>query len=152
MTCSIEPLLARCKVRYTSDMTKNSPQYTPGVCNINHDEIVQRRKAGQLGLGLGLLILATVLSFELAWWWSVVAWPMLFVAAIGYLQAKNKFCVGYAAAGLQNATDGQAKASEVVDAQAKKLDKARAKSMNLQAAGMATVATALFAGLTYLLV
>jgi len=53
----------------------------------------------------------------------------LFVSAIGFLQAKNKFCVGYAAAGLQNADEGSNDATKVLDTSAHTKDKQRTRKM-----------------------
>lgn len=134
-------------------MTKkdSSTAYIPGVCNINHAEIEYRRKTGLTGFGLALAIVATMFSFNAPWWGSLAAFPLFFVGVIGYLQAKSKFCVSYGVSGKQNATEGHEGALEVSDAEAKKADVARARTLNMQASAVALGIALAFAGLAYLL-
>jgi hypothetical protein len=123
--------------------TTPAPQtdaYIPGVCNINHAEIAYRKKAGYLGVALFVVILAVMLALSVNRYARLALFIPAFLAAIGFLQAKNRFCVGYGAAGQQNASDGSPKASSVTDTAAVATDKRRARQMNLQAAGIAAVA------------
>lgn len=120
-----------------------SEYYTPGVCNINEKEVAYRKKAFYLGLGIGvpLLIVLVVVGSNpiLGLTMFVPAW----IGAIGYLQAKYKFCVGYAASGMYNSSDKYADTKEIVDAISRKLDASRAKKINAQSLGLgALVATA----------
>lgn len=136
---------------YNASMTKKDSAYIPGVCNINQEEIENRRKAGWAGGGLALALVATLFSFEAPWWWNVGAFPLFFAGVLGYLQAKNKFCVSYAAVGHQNASRDRADVWEIVDDKSKKLDQKRAQTINRQSAGVAALITAAFAGLAYFL-
>lgn len=120
--------------------TKDS--YVPGVCNINRAEIAYRRKAGYVGLGISLILAIALFGLGVSRWYRLVLFVPLFIAAIGFLQAKNKFCVAYGANGKQNATEGSAKAREVSNQDAKATDKNRARTMNIQAALLALVGTA----------
>ncbi|MDB5183539.1 MAG: hypothetical protein JWO07_220, partial [Candidatus Saccharibacteria bacterium] len=58
-----------------------------------------------------------------------------------YLQAHNKFCVGFAAAKQQNADDGEI--VDITDKQALALDKKKTQKMNLQATVIAALVTAI---------
>lgn len=121
----------------------NASAYIPGVCNINREEIAARRKAGYIGLSASVVVLA--LSFmltDIRWWRVLVALPA-FIAAIGFLQAKNKFCVGYGASGRQNAEPGSTQAHTVTSADALLKDKRRVQIMNMQAVVLALIITAM---------
>lgn len=118
--------------------------YIPGVCNINHAEIAYRRKAGYYGLVATLIVFGVLYTFDVNSWFRLVIFASAFVATIGFLQSKNKFCVAYGAAGTQNATDGSEVATSVTDKKAVLRDKIKARSMNLQAVVIAA-GVALFA-------
>jgi hypothetical protein len=74
-------------------------------------------------------------------YYRVVLFLPAFAAATGYLQARNKFCVGYAGAGQQNATPGSEQASDVADKAAVAADKHKARRMNVQALVISVIAT-----------
>jgi len=115
-------------------MTKQEKSYIPGMCNINQDEIAYRRKAMYFGLGVTILLLVAMIVFQVnIFVRSLVLFIPLFIAIIGYLQTKNKFCVAYGASGKQNATDGNESAEAVADTDAQAADKKKARTMNLQA-------------------
>lgn len=113
--------------------------YVPGICNINPAEIKQRRNAGHFGLASYLVVLVVLVTLNAAEFWYITLFVPAFIAAIGYLQARSKFCVGYASAGMQHADDDP-EAKAVAD-KAKALDQKRARRMNLQASGWAIIAT-----------
>lgn len=111
-------------------MQSETTTYTPGVCNINVSEIRRRRKIGFIGLVSLLILLAVLFILKLPPFIWATAFIPGFLMATGFLQAKHKFCVGYAAAGMRHtATD----AEKITDKNAISLDKQRAKSINLQA-------------------
>jgi hypothetical protein len=125
-------------------MAQPTTNYVPGVCNINTKEIAYRRKAGYFGLGLSLVVAAALFALDVNQYFRIVLVVPVFIAAIGFLQAKNKFCVGYGAAGTQNADDEGESASTVTDSSAVSADKKRARKMNLQALAIAVVVTIIF--------
>ncbi len=114
--------------------------YIPGVCNINKEEIAYRKKAGYFGLGASVVVITILLVLDANQYLRLIAFFPVFVTAIGFLQAKNKFCVAYGAAGKQNATDG-GKVSQIKDRLAISGDKVKARRMNLQALAISLVAT-----------
>jgi hypothetical protein len=121
--------------------TQNS--YIPGMCNINHDEINQRRKLGYIGLIIFIfgLIALTVLTRD-RWVRMLLLLPAI-LSVSGFLQARNKFCVGYAGSGLQNADEGSKKASKIIETDALAADKRKSSKMNRQTFAIALTATAI---------
>lgn len=112
--------------------------YVPGACNIGPAEIARRRRSGWLGLGA-----AAVLTVVLV---AVTAPPVLrlslfvpfLVAAIGFLQARARFCVGFAGAGISNFGDLGATV-RVDDPAARASDRQRARILILQAGAVAVL-------------
>ena len=124
----------------TEQVQQNS--YVPGVCNINREEIDYRRKWRNIGaITTVVLAVALIVLSDNRWVRLAVYLPAL-IAAANYLQVKNKFCVSYAASGMENATEGSKSAKKVAE-DAHKLDKAKARKMNVQANLAAVLVTAL---------
>ena len=128
-------------------MTTKKPakqtEYVPGVCNINTAEIAYRKNAEYFGLAISLVLFVLLFAFDINRYVRIVLFIPLFIAAINYLQTKNKFCVMYGAAGKQNATEGSTAAEVVTNNKAAAKDKIKARSMNLQAMVIAAGLTAL---------
>lgn len=121
--------------------------YTPGVCNINETEVAYRRKAGHVGVGMFAILLLLLVITKANPLWALALFIPAFLAAIGYLQAKHKFCISYAASGLHSVSNEHAETAKIVEAAQRKLDRNRARRMNLQATSIAFVATAAGYGL-----
>jgi hypothetical protein len=121
--------------------------YLPGVCNIGSREILRRRAVGIAALVFALisgytLYAADDLSRSARWG---VFFPLL-VSAIGFIQARNKFCLAYGLAGTFNF--GKIGDMErVFDIESKKVDRRKAILILLQATLIAGLATALFVSL-----
>src|SRR3990167_1705006 len=116
--------------------------YIPGICNINPAEIKKRQFVGHLGLSASIAFIAMVLVGNLDWYVRLFIFFPTFVAATGYLQAKNKFCVGYAGAGKHNADDGAVEA--VTTSESLQADKRKAQTINLQSILVGVLIAALF--------
>lgn len=124
-------------------MTEQSDQaYIPGVCNINREEIAYRRKWRNIGALVTVLLAVGLFFISSNRWLRLLVFLPAFIGFINYLQTKNHFCVSYAAAGLQNADEGSKPAAKVAD-EAHKIDQAKARKMNTQAAVAALLVTAL---------
>ena len=121
--------------------------YTPGVCNINPSEVAYRKKAFYLGIVTGAPLLIGLLVFGAQPYLGLILFLPVWIGAIGYLQAKNKFCVGYAASGMYSEDDEYANIAKVAEAAARKLDQARARKMNLQAFAIGIVGALISAAL-----
>jgi hypothetical protein len=131
-------------------MNTTEAAYVPGVCNINRAEIAYRRKAGHLGLALFIIILVPLVFTDVSRYYRAILFFPALLGAIGYLQARNKFCVAYAGAGQQNASEGSAKATDITDTQAVKADKRKAQRMYIQTVIISVIATALVIALPHL--
>lgn len=123
-------------------MTEAASSYIPGMCNINPKEIAQRRRIGHIGLSITILLAFLLLFIDLSPWLRLIIFIPTFLAATGYLQAKNKFCVGYANAQQHHADDGTV--VDIDDKSALAADKKKAQLINLQAFGIATVVAIVF--------
>lgn len=122
------------------------------MCNINTAEVAYRRKAMWFGIGLSAALLVAFLFSGLVWWAGAIAlFIPVYIAAIGFLQVRNKFCVSYGANGRQNASEGSDAALAVEDKEALKADKLKTRKMNLQALAITLAALAVAAGLLYVL-
>lgn len=128
-------------------MSETNSGYLPGVCNIGSREIMRRRAVGIAALVFALisgytLYAADDLTKSARWG---VFFP-LFVSAIGFIQARNKFCLAYGLAGTFNF--GKIGDMErVFDAESKKSDRSKALVILVQSAIIAGVTTAIFVSL-----
>ncbi len=113
------------------------------MCNINTAEIAYRRKAMWFGVVLTLLLFVVMVALGLPVLLRLVLFVPIFIAVIGYLQSKNRFCVSYAASGKQNAAEGS-KSATAVDAAAHAADTRKARIMNTQAALVSLAFTLIF--------
>ncbi len=113
--------------------------YIPGMCNIDPKEVLKRRQLGYMGLAATALLLAVFIAFDASWWIRLLIFIPAFTGATGFLQAKNKFCVGFASAHIQNVDTGDK--VKVTDQKSLLLDKLKARKMNLQAFGIALIVT-----------
>ena len=108
-------------------------EYQPGVCNIGPTQ--QRRR---LLLGAGSLLLAAVyvaVAVSLGWprWTLALSVFPLYGAAMGVLQYRERFCIGFAGMGVFDVGDG---ASEVHDEAALAADRKKAVWLNLKAVAL----------------
>ncbi len=78
-----------------------SDSYAPGTCNIGSAEIARRRRSGHLGAAVTLAALVVIAVTDLGMVRLFVALPAAGAAA-GYLQARGRFCLGFAIRGVQN--------------------------------------------------
>ncbi|TKX85798.1 hypothetical protein EXE43_11750 [Halorubrum sp. SS5] len=116
-------------------------EYQPGVCNIGPTQ--QRRR---LLLGVGSLVAAAAYVaavVALAWprWALIAAVVPLYGAAMGALQYRERFCIGFAGMGVFDVGDGanEIQNEEALAADRKKAVRLNAKAMALGAAGTVVV-------------
>lgn len=114
-------------------------QYTPGVCNINPSEVAYRRKAYYLGLGIGVPLFIALLVLGASPLLSLIMFIPGWIGAIGYLQAKHKFCVGYAASGVHSASETYADVAAVTDEADRFKDQKKARDLNMQSLAIGAV-------------
>ncbi len=106
----------------TIQYTDGAPGYVPGACNLGRAEIRQRQRVGIAGI-VGAIVAAAVL---LAVGADPVLRALVFVPLaggfIGLVQARERFCMGYALAGMYNVTDAMGTPSKVTDGAARRAD------------------------------
>jgi hypothetical protein len=120
-----------------------SQSYIPGMCNINKTEVAYRKKAMWVGIAISVVLLIALIAFSAPVLTRLLLFIPVYIAAIGYLQVKNKFCVAYGSSGKQNASDGSDTASKVEDDAALAADKKKTRIMNFQAFAVTVVIVAL---------
>lgn len=76
--------------------------YRAGACNIGPAEIARRRRAGLLGIAVAVALTAALLALDAPQILRVLVLPPLASGIISLEQARRRFCVGFAMAGLQN--------------------------------------------------
>jgi len=113
------------------------------MCNINKAEVAYRKKAMWLGIGVSVVLLLVLVALSAPVLTRLLLFVPIYVAAIGYLQVKNKFCVAYGSSGKQNASEGSDNASVIEDDAALAADKKKTRTMNLQAFGISLVVLAI---------
>ena len=121
--------------------------YTPGVCNINESEITYRKKAYYVGLIVGIPLLLVLVFLKSQPYLGVIMFVPVWIGAIGYLQAKYKFCVGYAASGVYSKSAEYAETEKIVEESKRKLDAKRARKINTEALLVGIIGAAISIGL-----
>lgn len=121
------------------NMSHTTTTYTPGVCNINPHEVSIRRKAGISASIMFVALLVLLLLFAPSPLFRLLLIAPAVLAVSGFLQARNKFCVGLAAAGIEHTQDGSDTARSVSEEQ-HAADKKRAIRINVQSLLIGTAA------------
>ena len=104
--------------------------YQPGICNIGPAEIARRRRAGHVGLGATIVLLAGLVAIGAPPPARLLVALPAAAAASGYLQARFRFCAGFGSRGVYNFGElGQT--VQVEDAEARRRDRARATQIGL---------------------
>jgi uncharacterized membrane protein len=116
-----------------STATAEEVAYQPGVCNIAHDEVGYRRKSAFVGVIVTAVIAVILFAIGAPWWTQLFLFIPAALAAIGFLQARESFCVRYASQGKYNVEPGYEHTAEVAGDDAHAADMAKARSMNIRA-------------------
>jgi len=113
-------------------VTMNDAEYVAGVCNIGPAEIARRRVVGWIGLVVTLAVFAGLAWAGVDRWWRLVVFLPATISASGFLQARSRFCVGFARMSVSNFGDlGQ---TQAVDSEvARKADRARGARLTFYA-------------------
>lgn len=118
-----------------------STNYIPGMCNINPTEIRRRKASGYISLAIAAFGLSTFIALHADWPYFLVLFIPFSVSALGFLQAKQKFCAAYGSTGKHHADEDDI--ATVEDKQALKADKLRSRILYLQSFLIAAPLTAL---------
>jgi hypothetical protein len=115
--------------------------YRPGVCNIGPEEIARRQRAGHVGLGVTIVVLAILVAIGAPNAVRLIVALPAAGAASGYLQAWLRFCAGFGSRGVFNF--GPVGPIEPVDdSEARRRDRVRAMQI-----GLASLAVGAAAGI-----
>jgi hypothetical protein len=99
--------------------------YRPGACNIGPAEIARRRRAGITGLSVTAALAAGMVLLDAAPVVRLAIAAPLFFGLLGVVQARSRFCVGFAMAGIRN-LGALGDQSRVDDTEARAADRRRA--------------------------
>lgn len=117
-------------------LTTNT-KYVAGSCNIGSAEISQRKRIGFVGLavtGFGFLVyIFSILSLDID---PLVGLLFIFpvtTAAIGFIQARNKFCAAYGFASVVNVSFQLGTTMKIDDEKDRKKDRNKAIIISVQA-------------------
>jgi hypothetical protein len=118
---------------------RGAVDYVPGVCNIGPAEIARRRRAGHVGLAVGLVVLVGLVATDAPHWARLILVLPIAAAASGYLQALLRFCAGFGSRGIFNFGE-LGHTEDVVDPVARAADRARARAIFLASLAIGVVA------------
>jgi hypothetical protein len=117
--------------------------YQAGACNIGPAEIARRRRAGIGGVAVAVALAAILVAVGAPDWARVLVLPPLALGIISLDQARRRFCVGFAMAGLRN-FDALGREERIEDDAARAADRRAALGMVLQGTLVAAAITAVF--------
>jgi hypothetical protein len=86
-------------IHYASDTTGT---YQAGACNIGPAEIARRRRGGLTGVLIAAGIGLVLVLIDAPDWTRLAVFPFLAGGLIALEQARRRFCVGFAMAGIRN--------------------------------------------------
>lgn len=114
-------------------------EYQAGECNIGPAEIARRRRAGDVGTIVTVVLAAALVMTRAPRPWRLVLAMPAAGAASGYLQARAKFCAGFGSRGVYNfgPVGGEL---PVEDPEARALDLARSRRIGAASAAIGIAA------------
>jgi hypothetical protein len=116
-----------------------------GVCaNIGPRERRLRNVAGVVGVAITLLVVSALLETHASRPWRLLLGVPVYLAAIGFLQARAQTCVSFARKGIRVMGDSRTGAEQVVDDGMRKAIASQARRVYLQTLSV-TVAAVLLA-------
>jgi len=95
-------------------------------CNIGPEEIGKRKQVGWIGLIITVVLLALFIIFDVAQTWRLLLFVPAVISAMGFLQARNKFCANYGLRGVFNFSHEFMNTSNIKDNISKEEDKRKA--------------------------
>ena len=124
-----------------------SAGYQPGVCNLGSAEVAQRRRVGLLGIGAAIVLAIALLAVDASAAARLIVFVPLAGGFVGLVQARQRFCVGYALAGRYNVTDAMGTTTAVASREARMADLKGAVRIGLTAVVPAALLSLVFAAL-----
>ena len=124
-------------------------EYQPGVCNIGPTQQRRRLLLGVGSLALAVAFVAAVVSLAWPQWSLILTVFPLYGAAMGGLQYRERFCIGFAGMGVFDVGGGT---SEIQNEAALAADRKKAVKLNAKAMAIGAAGTvAVYAGVAFLL-
>jgi hypothetical protein len=102
--------------------TPEGAGYVPGVCNIGPWEIRRRRTVGVIGFVAAIVLFAVLVAAGAPPIARLLVLLPAWGGAFSWLQARRRFCAGFAMAGISNFADGEAGRQAVTDQAAHQAD------------------------------
>jgi len=118
-------------------------QYIPGACNIGPEERRMRKIGGWAGIGLFLILFAILYLTHAPQWTRWFLFLPAIVAATGWVQYANHFCVNFGMRGLMNMDKAAFQTENVIEAEYRKKDRQRALLLIALSVAISLAATAL---------
>jgi hypothetical protein len=112
-----------------SETMADGTRYIPGACNIGPYEIRRRRLFGVLGLTVAGILAVALVASAAPWFLRLAILLPLWGGLISWLQARRRFCVGYARLGIRNLGPDDSGRESVEDADARTADRAAASRL-----------------------
>jgi hypothetical protein len=107
--------------------------YIPGVCNIGAWEIRRRRAFAVAGFAAAAALFALLVLIGAPAWTRLLVFVPLAGGLISWLQARRRFCAGFAMQGVANFGDGDEGRRSVQDEAARRADLAAVRRMTRDA-------------------
>jgi hypothetical protein len=104
-------------------------QYVPGVCNIGAWEIRRRRRFAYLGFAAAAILFAILVAVDAPAWTRLFVFLPVAGGVFSWLQARRRFCAGFAVARVSNFADGEDGRRRVEDEAAHRADIAAVRRM-----------------------
>jgi hypothetical protein len=102
--------------------TPDNAGYVPGVCNIGPWEIRRRRAIGITGFVAALVLFAVLVAAGAPPVARLLVLLPAWGGAFSWLQARRRFCAGFAMAGISNFADGDGGRQAVTDPESHRAD------------------------------
>ena len=116
----------------------DSTGYVPGACNIGAEEIARRRLSGHVALAATAALLTGLVVLDTPPVTRLLVGIPAAVSASGYLQAHLRFCVRFGSFGAYN-FGAVGPMHHVADAEARALDRKRARQIGAGAAAVGVI-------------
>ena len=105
--------------------------YQPGVCNIGKNEIRKRYALAAAGFVVSALAACLMLFYGLPRWALLITFRPLVMGFEGFFQGRQKFCAGFAAAGIYDFAGSGGSRNKVADAESHKKDMGKAMQIHM---------------------
>ena len=87
------------QIQYVDDQRSD---YRPGACNIGPAEIARRRQGGLLAIAVAVGVAVALVVVDAPPAWRLLVFPFLAAGFNTLEQARRRFCVGFAMAGVRD--------------------------------------------------